>query len=53
MISHDFWKRRFAMSPTAIGRVISLSGTQFTIVGVILRSFDAANQESANVSVGV
>jgi predicted permease len=34
MISHDFWKRRFAMSPTAIGRVISLSGTQFTIVGV-------------------
>jgi predicted permease len=34
MVSHAFWKRRFDLSPTVIGQIISLSGTQFTVVGV-------------------
>ena len=34
MISHGYWKRRFALSPNAIGGKISLCGTPFTIIGV-------------------
>ena len=34
MISHGYWKRRFALDPAVVGRPISLSGTLFTIVGV-------------------
>jgi predicted permease len=34
MISYGYWKRRFALDPAVIGRQISLSGVQFTVVGV-------------------
>ena len=34
MISYGFWKRRFGLAPSAIGRDISISGTRFTIIGV-------------------
>ena len=34
MISHGYWKRRFASSPAVIGRKISLCGTPFTVIGV-------------------
>src|SRR5439155_7623756 len=33
MISYGYWKRRFGLDPSAIGRTISLSGTRFTIIG--------------------
>lgn len=34
MISYGYWKRRFGLAPSTIGRTISLSGTTFTIIGV-------------------
>ena len=34
VISHSFWRRRFALDPAAIGTAITLNGTPFTIVGV-------------------
>jgi putative ABC transport system permease protein len=34
MLSHGYWKRRFGMDPSVIGRDIAISGTRFTIVGV-------------------
>ncbi len=34
MISYGYWKRRFGLSPSVIGRNIAVSGTQFTIIGV-------------------
>jgi len=34
VISHGYWKRRFALNPSAIGRSIRIDGTPFTIVGV-------------------
>ena len=34
MISHTYWKRRFGLDPSVVGRSISLSGVPFTIVGV-------------------
>jgi len=34
MISHGYWRRRFGLAPSTIGRNISISGTPFTIIGV-------------------
>ena len=34
MISYGYWKRRFGLSPSVIGRNIAISGTPFTIIGV-------------------
>jgi predicted permease len=34
VISYGFWKRRFALDPSAIGKAIDLFGHPFTIVGV-------------------
>ena len=34
MISYGYWKRRFGLSPSVIGRDIAISGTRFTIIGV-------------------
>lgn len=34
MMSYGYWKRRFGLSPSVIGRDISISGTEFTIIGV-------------------
>ncbi|MGA3201617.1 MAG: ABC transporter permease [Bryobacteraceae bacterium] len=39
MISHGYWRRRFGLDPTTIGRTISISGTPFTIVGVVPPEF--------------
>jgi len=34
MISYGYWKRRFGLSPSVVGRNIAISGTQFAIIGV-------------------
>jgi predicted permease len=34
VISHDYWKRRFALDPSVPGKTITLKGVSFTIVGV-------------------
>jgi predicted permease len=34
MISYGYWKRRFGLASSAIGRDIGISGTPFTIIGV-------------------
>jgi predicted permease len=34
MISYGYWKRRFALDASAIGRRIAISSTPFTIIGV-------------------
>jgi predicted permease len=34
MLSDGYWARRFGRAPSTIGRVISISGTPFTVVGV-------------------
>ncbi len=34
MISYGYWKQRFGLSPSVVGRTIAISGTQFTIIGV-------------------
>ncbi len=39
VISHGYWRRRFGLDPSIIGRTIHLSGTPFTIIGVVPREF--------------
>lgn len=39
VLSHDFWKRRFAADPSILGRPLVLNGTPFTVVGVAARGF--------------
>ncbi len=34
MISYSFWRRRFGLLPSVIGRRVSISGVPFTIIGV-------------------
>src|SRR5688572_29257298 len=39
VLSHDFWIRRFAGSPEAVGKMIMVNGASFTITGVMPRGF--------------
>jgi len=39
LISGGFWKRKFGSSPGALGKVLTLNGVTYTIVGVISPSF--------------
>ena len=39
VISHAFWRRRFASDPKAIGRVVRMNNTPVTIVGVTAPEF--------------
>jgi predicted permease len=40
LLSHAFWRRRFAADPAVVGRAITLDGTPTTVVGVLPASFD-------------
>ncbi|MGH8248171.1 MAG: ABC transporter permease, partial [Gammaproteobacteria bacterium] len=39
MISYGYWKRRFGLDASAVGRTIALCGTPFTIIGVTPAEF--------------
>src|SRR5215472_2606977 len=40
VLSYGFWQRKFALSPSVIGRDVRLNGSPFTIVGVAPENFD-------------
>jgi len=40
VLSHAFWRRRFASDPNVIGKTMLLSGDPHTVVGIIGPSFD-------------
>ncbi len=40
VISYTFWKRRFGLDPTVVGRNITLNQVPFTIVGVLPPGFE-------------
>lgn len=44
VLSYGFWQRRFGGDRSVIGRTLTLSGNNFTIVGVMPRSF-SVNKE--------
>jgi predicted permease len=39
VISHGYWRRRFHLDPSAVGKTVDLNGTAFTIVGVAAPEF--------------
>ncbi|HET7872941.1 MAG TPA: ABC transporter permease [Terriglobales bacterium] len=39
VLSHGFWKRKFAANPGVIGQTVLLNGQGFTIIGVAPRGF--------------
>jgi putative ABC transport system permease protein len=39
VLSDAYWRRRFAASPSVIGREVLINGWQYTIVGVMPKSF--------------
>src|SRR5215510_13128946 len=42
VISHAYWRRRFASDPAIVGKTISLNGHPFTIIGVTTPEFFGA-----------
>jgi len=40
VISHGLWRHRFAADPNIVGRVLTLSGRGFTVVGVMPAGFE-------------
>jgi predicted permease len=47
MLSHGYWKRRFALDPGVLGRTVAISGTSFTVVGVTPPAFFGVEVGSA------
>src|ERR1700733_9972714 len=39
VLSYDFWQRRFAASPQALGKIITLNQHPFTVIGVAPQNF--------------
>jgi predicted permease len=39
VLSHGFWTERFGADPGAVGSTVTLDGREYTVVGVIARSF--------------
>ena len=46
VISNRLWQDRFAADPAAIGKLITLSGVDYTIVGVLQPGFRFGNQQA-------
>ncbi len=43
VISHTYWKRRFASNPSAVGQSVLIDGTPFVIAGVLPPDFFGVN----------
>jgi putative ABC transport system permease protein len=39
ILSHGFWRRKFAADPDILGQSINLDGRSYTIIGVLLQGF--------------
>ena len=47
MLSHAYWKSRFASDPDVVGKTLLVSNLPMTIVGVAQEGFDGINQGRA------
>lgn len=53
ILSHGFWKRRFASDPDIVGKSITLNGNPATVIGVLPASFDFAAMFTPSSKVDV
>jgi len=40
VLSYNFWKRRFSGGPDVIGKIISIDGQPYTVIGVVQQGFN-------------
>jgi predicted permease len=50
ILSHGLWQRRFNSDPGIVGRVINLSGTSFTVAGVLPSNYESLIATDARAS---
>jgi predicted permease len=53
VLSYGYWQRRFGSNPSAVGKVIYLNGTAFTVVGVTPPEFYGAMDIGAAPDISV
>jgi len=53
IISHALWQRRFGADETIIGKQLTLSGQQFTVIGITPPNFQYAADADVNVPIGL
>src|SRR5262249_26332441 len=53
VLSHQYWQERFAANPAAIGQVLKLNQTPFTIIGVTPPAFTGTLQVSERPAITV
>ena len=52
VLSHGFWKRRFAANPSVLGTSLALNGKSYNVVGVLPPTFRFRDQADVYVPVG-
>jgi putative ABC transport system permease protein len=53
MLSYGFWQQHFGGAQDAVGRSITLSDKNYTVIGVLPRSFWFFQQEDVYVPIGI
>jgi predicted permease len=53
MLSHLFWQSRYGGDPGVVGRVISLDGQRYTVVGILPASFQLIRQDQVWMPFGL
>ncbi|HLJ51477.1 MAG TPA: ABC transporter permease [Bryobacteraceae bacterium] len=53
VLSHSFWMSHFNGSPSAVGQVMSLDGTAYTVVGVLPQSFRYLGEPVAGTATNI
>jgi predicted permease len=53
ILTHAFWRQRFAADPGVVGRAITLNDTHYTVVGVLPPTFDFSSIFTPGVHVDV
>jgi MacB-like periplasmic core domain len=51
VLSHRLWESRFAGDPGVLGRIVSLNGFQYTVIGVMPADFSFPNGEGMPKSI--
>jgi predicted permease len=51
VLSHNFWRRRFASDPSVVGRKLMLNNQPVTVVGVLPASFDFGSVFAPGTSI--
>src|SRR5438270_8387861 len=53
LVSYSLWQRRFGSDPSIIGRIVTLNGEGYTVIGVMPRSVDLPGYGNWNDKVWV